>query len=1415
MIDTDAASLPKPLPAQSLKKPRRGLRWFLASAAMVVVLLVMAGAGIGWALHSQAGSDWLLTLLPGVQVEAPKGSLLGDFEARRVQITLPSGNGSVTLTGLGWRGLSVSRGDAGRWLRVVVDDLHASRVDVVMAPSTSGEPLRQPADLRLPFELDVRALRVDTLHLSTLGDKPLEQLQARLRLGAGGGAEHHIEQLSLGWDRLQARGTARIASAAPMQLDAALGFAQSEFGTLPAWSASVSLNGPLAAPVLLAVVSTKPAPKQATQSLNARAVLRPFAAWPLGDLQASTQALDLSAFSSAAPATSLSGRAVASSSGLDQPASVNIEMNNAAAGLWNERRLPLRRLTLELGGRPDKPAELELRRFEAELGSASQTAGSITASGQWSRERWNLAATLDALQPALLDARAATMQLAGPIKASGTSAAGVDIVANLQGQLTDRAPARSVQIKLDTSLSARRIEVREVQVLAGAARASLAGLFTQSAPEGPNAPDAPWRAKGQAALVDFDPALWWPGTEDSAWRKAANRLNGKGTFDLTVPAAAGAMPVAELLAGLRGEALATLGNSVLVGVPLAGELALRSTVGNQAVPLLKLDAAGNTVRIEGHLGTTGDGASDRWEVALEGTALNRLVPLLKLLRPAAADNTLAGSMTASARLNGRWPTMTSEGQLDASGLRFGTASLQRAQAKWRLGSSADAPAELQATLTEAALTQGAPASANRSSGTLAGGPSLSLVQVQLKGTARAHTVELRAESKALPPAWTDTFHVPAGAPSAPSAPSGAARTVGLLQAQGGIFEQGGNPFAGWRGTVQQIELRGLEAAPLLRTRDVGVELQWAERPMRATVQPGRAEVLGGVLRWSRVGWRAANGPGAFAQIEASAQIEPLRVAPLLARLQPDFGWGGDLAVGGTIELRSAPDFRADIVLERSTGDLTVTDEISTQALGLTDLRLALNARDGVWSFTQALAGKTVGVAAGALVARTSPQANWPPANTPIEGVLELQVASLGTWGTWVPPGWRIDGALRTSASIGGRLDAPEYTGEMRGTGLSVRNFLQGVNLSDGDVLIALQGTSARIERFTAKGGAGSVKLEGNASLGEAPKALLKLSADKFQLLGRVDRRIIASGHATMQLDSKTLSLDGSFGVDEGSIDFTRSEAPALSSDVDVVRARGVASPAAAASAAAAPNAPAATAPTSRDVALDLRVNLGENLRIRGRGLDTGLRGELRITSPNGRLSVNGSVRAAEGTYAAYGQKLAIDRGLIAFNGPVDNPRLDIEATRPNLDVRVGVAVTGSAVSPRIRLFSEPELSEIDKLSWLVMGRAADGLGRTDTALLQRAALALLAGERESVTDQFTKALGLDEISLRQSDGEVRETVISLGKQLSRNWYVGYERGLNATTGSWQLIYRVAQRFTLRAQSGLDNSLDLIWTWRWQ
>ena len=1404
-ISNAAAPAPAPVPRRPLRRPLRTLAVVLLAGLVLLVALVFAA---WWSARTERGSAWLLSVLPGVQVDAPKGVLLGDFQAQRLVVRLPGGAATVTLAGVGWRGLAITRAPAPLWLRVAIDSVTVRRVDVATAAAASSTPRSPPADLQLPIELELRSLHIDELHAGALGAQPVRDLDARVHLGARAGAEHRIDRLTLGWDRLRLSGEARVATTAPLTLRAAIGLAQQGSDALPAWSAGASLAGPLLAPVLVATLRAAPAPGRAAQSLDLHATLHPFAPWPLGELQARTTALDLSAFGSSAPVTALTIQAQATSTAADRPAQVMVSATNTLAGRWNEGRLPLRRLTLELAGRPDRPGELTLRALDADLGTAQASAGRVTGAGRWSPDGWNLAATLHALRPSLLDARAPAMPLSGPLTLASSAAAGsgIELKADLAGQLAGPGPGptRDVRLTLDAGLGADRIDLRALQARAGGARASLAGVATHASSA------APWVVKAQATLVDFDPALWWPGRSDAPWRAAPNRLNARGSVDLSVPALATDRPLPERLAALRGQATITIDKSLLAGVPLAGEATLHSATSAPAQLALWLDADGNKLRATGHLGTTGSGAGDTWDLSADGAALQRLAPLYKLFQPADADATLAGTLHATAHVSGRWPALASSGRLDAQALRVGPLSVAKAQAHWSLGSSAGAPLDAQATLSQASLVRGA-----------APGPSLESLQLQLSGTGRAHMLSLQAESKARPPAWAETLQTGA----APPAPAGSARTVAVLQAQGGFIDRGDAAIAGWRGTVQRLELRSnaAGAAPLLQTRDVTLEALWAGGPLRATVQPGRAEVLGAALRWSRIAWQEASSPGGYAQLDADAELEPLRVAPLLARAQPDFGWGGDLTVAGHLKLHTAaapaPGFSADIVVERRTGDLTVTDELGTTALGLTDLRLGLSADHGVWNFTQGLAGTTLGVAAGAVVVHTAPQATWPGADAPIQGVLELRVADLGTWGPWVPPGWRLGGALHTSASIGGRFGAPEYTGEIDGQRLSVRNFLQGVNVNEGDLSIRLQGDTARIERFTAKGGSGSLKLEGSASLGAAPKAVLTVSADKFQLLGRVDRRIVASGSGQLQLDRKTLAFDGRFNVDEGLIDYTRSDAPTLSADIEVVRPQGAVSPAAAASAAAsvAPSpaaSPAVAITPAREVALNLHVGLGERLRLRGRGLDTGLRGELHITSPGGRVAVDGTVRTADGTYAAYGQKLSIDRGLITFNGPVGDPRLDIEATRPNLDVRVGVAISGYATNPRVRLFSDPALSEIDMLSWLVMGRASDALGSTDTALLQRAALALLAGEGGAMSNPLTQALGLDEVSVRQSTGAVRQTVVALGKQLSQRWYVGYERGLNATAGGFQIVYRIAQRFTLRAQSGVDNSLDAVWAWRW-
>ena len=1380
---------------------RRGFGWWrwLVGSTLVLALPAALLVVSVWTLGTQRGTAWLVAQLATFEVEQLQGSLLNGFSAKRITVRLPSGpNDRVIIDAPTGSALGLSASASPHaWLRVHVAKLTAARVSVQVA--TSGKPAQLPADLQLPIELEVNALEVGRLELPGLEAQPLREISGHFHLGASGGSLHHAEALEFAIGPLKLRGQAQIGSDSALPLQLQLEATQAGDPNAPAtelppwaralhqdWRAQIKAKGPLAR------FEATLALRAQGQSLDAQAEIAPIESWPVPRLDAHTERLDLAALLTQAPATALSGDIrIAPVAGQAGTLSAQARLSNQRPGRWDEQRLPLRSASFELRAQPGALGRFELLHAQANLAGEGRDAGNVQGQGEWNAGAFKLQATLSKAQPGLLDPRLPAMTVSGPFKLSGKVGPATpefELQAELDGHL-NADPARAVRVRLAASGTPDRLEVRELQAKAGAAQFTLSGTAKRAASA------APWHLDGKARLSEFDPLPWFPGALQSPWRRGPHRFNADTEFTLDLPRfnerPKGTGEWLEWLPTLNGQARLAVQPSLLAGVPLQGVATLQSRPSTPTQLAARFDIAGNSVNAQGRWARGDEGRTDLWDLDLKVPQLARIAPLLALGGVPARWAAPSGTLEANAKLGGRWPAVRAKGHLNAQGLRIAEATVARGEARWSYASEKDAPFDLHIELADAAWAQ----------------QQAKTVQLDLQGTPGAHALDLRAALNAAPPAWAEAL-----LGNRPGEANGGAQTLLQLEARGGFEASsgaGGAPPAPWRGSVQRFELRNpaSDATPIARVRDAALELQpgAAQRPPSLTLQPGRGELMGAVLRWERVFWQGA-GPGGPAQIDVQAELEPLAVAPLLARAQPSFGWRGDLRMGGHIALRSAPSVEADVVFERVGGDLSVTDETGTQALQLTDLRIALSAKDGQWNFTQAFAGKTLGEAAGAVTARVSPQQQWPGADTPIQGVLEARVANLGTWGAWVPPGWRLAGTLRTSATIAGRLSAPEYTGEMRGTGIGVRNLVQGVNVTDGDIAISLQGTNARIERFEAKAGSGSVRLEGGASLGEAPKAQLRVVAQKFQLLGRVDRRVVTSGSAQLQLDAKSLSLDGRFSVDEGLIDFTRGDAPTLSDDVHVSARPGAAEKPA--------EGPAQRA-TARNVVVDLQVALGNNLRLRGRGLDTLLSGDLRLTTPGNKLAINGTVRAAQGTYAAYGQKLSIERGELTFTGAAENPRLDIIATRPNLEQTVGVAVTGTALNPRVRLFSEPEMADIDKLSWLVLGRASDGLGRTDTALLQRAAIGLLAGEGTGPTDQLIKAVGLDEVSFRQTEGEVRETVVSLGKQLSRRWYVGYERSLNATTGNWQLIYRIAQRLTLRAQSGLDNSLDAIWTWRWQ
>jgi translocation and assembly module TamB len=61
-------------------------------------------------------------------------------------------------------------------------------------------------------------------------------------------------------------------------------------------------------------------------------------------------------------------------------------------------------------------------------------------------------------------------------------------------------------------------------------------------------------------------------------------------------------------------------------------------------------------------------------------------------------------------------------------------------------------------------------------------------------------------------------------------------------------------------------------------------------------------------------------------------------------------------------------------------------------------------------------------------------------------------------------------------------------------------------------------------------------------------------------------------------------------------------------------------------------------------------------------------------------------------------------------------------------------------------------------------------------------------------------------------GSVRQEVVSVSKRLNSRLTLSYERGLQ---GLWNLVrlqYEISNRLSLRAQSGSENAVDLLYFW---
>lgn len=668
------------------------------------------------------------------------------------------------------------------------------------------------------------------------------------------------------------------------------------------------------------------------------------------------------------------------------------------------------------------------------------------------------------------------------------------------------------------------------------------------------------------------------------------------------------------------------------------------------------------------------------------------------------------------------------------------------------------------------------------------------------------------------------------------------------QARGGRLPQGDWRFAidTLQAVLQDPQASGRWSlalqAPLgldWRTLADGGSLQTGAAQARLTGPlPGAA-----TLQIQPITWK----PGARGSLSSQGQLRdlPLSWLALLGDTPlATLGLSGNLVFDAAWELAMSDTLRARVSLVRRSGDIRVLAESLPGSLdagtavdaGVRNARIDLAVDDLNVSAALRWDSERAGTAQadlGTRLARAADGWDW-PAQAPLTGTVQARLPQVGVWSLLAPPGWRMRGTLDANLVLTGTRQAPDWSGQIRADGLALRSVVDGIEFGNGRLRARMQGQRLFIEEFALQGAGGAAggTLEatgyalwvpaGEGDGGAISRIRIDLDATvrALRVSARADRRLVVSGTLQARLRDARLDVQGALSVDQALFVLPDETAPRLGDDVVVLprRAPEGDTPSKVPVGSAAPGAVPNTTGRTVQTTLALAVDLGPEFRVQGRGIVTRLAGKLQLRANPGELPrLNGEVRTILGTYRAYGQRLDIEQGVLRFTGSLDNPSLDILAMRPNLSQRVGVQITGTASAPRVRLFSEPEMPEAEKLAWLVLGRSGAN-GGAEAAVLQQAALALLGRNGQGLSGGLANALGLDELSIAgaatRSDGTTTSATVTLGKRISRDFYVAYERSLAGTLGTISIFYDLSRRFTLRASTGEQSTIDLIFTIRY-
>jgi translocation and assembly module TamB len=312
----------------------------------------------------------------------------------------------------------------------------------------------------------------------------------------------------------------------------------------------------------------------------------------------------------------------------------------------------------------------------------------------------------------------------------------------------------------------------------------------------------------------------------------------------------------------------------------------------------------------------------------------------------------------------------------------------------------------------------------------------------------------------------------------------------------------------------------------------------------------------------------------------------------------------------------------------------------------------------------------------------------------LDGTLQIAAPDLQLVALLVPAVSAIQGTASTNFQVAGRLGEPVLLGEST-VDINRLDIEQiGWELDDALLKIKAEGNKLLLDGSVVSKGRLAVNGELGLSAEQGWPLRMTAVGSDFAVTDLPNMQVFVSPDLEVLHGADGLSLTGAITIPKAQIIIRDLPAGALSPSNDVVVLREDGSVRKIES----------TAPISTDI----NVRLGDKVQVSALGFDGYIGGQLRLRGDTGEaLRATGDIRIDEGTFRAYGQRLEIERGLISYtNSPIDNPGINVRATRQIGDVMVGANALGTARRITVSTFSSPAMSENDRISYLVAGKPA-------------------------------------------------------------------------------------------------------------